>query len=336
MKFTTGALHEQLQQRISCNFCKLPCVKGQGICYHCIHTPEGKALRATAVSRQFSAHWKNATKADLARKERNRKATSLRKYGTEHPMQTEEVKDRQRAVIQERYGVDAPMQSLEVQATLRRNLKREHGVVNVSQLDTVKAKKQQTCLKNHGVLYPMQSRAALEKRVRTYRNTYGVDHPSQNEEVFLRTQRNGFRTRYVTDPWTGEQHALRGYEPYAYLLLRSLYKKHLRPNPRGSNLWYRHNGKLRRYFPDFAVDRRDGTPMFFEVKSIWTLENKLKINKKKAAAGNVRFLIVDPRPAKKYFNYLLLPNGWEGLARSELDNLLAPANFKSFHWKGDL
>lgn len=353
MKFTTSGLHEQLQARIYCDLCKLPCVKNQGICYHCIHSPAGKALRSAALSVQFKSQWASASTEDRKTRIAKRKATSKARYGADHPMKAQSVKDTLRAAIQARYGVDAPMQSLEVQATLRRNLKRKHGVVNVSQLDEVKRKKQETCLKNHGVPHPQQSPEVRAKAISTLKKNFGVNHqmrspivrkkvastcldkygvayPQQNEEVFLRAQASGLKTRTVINPDTGEVYALRGYEPYAYPLLYGLYGSHLRPSPKGSNLWYTLKGRTRRFYPDFAVDRKDGTSMFFEVKSLWTLENELNINRKKAASGDVRFLVIAPYPKKGFVRYLLLPQGWERMKVRDLNKLLVPTKFKSF------
>lgn len=343
MKFPVQGFYEQLRDNVRCKFCKLPCAKDQGICTHCVHSPEGKELRSSTISRQFKENWASHSEAERQAREEKKRQTSLLRYGHTHPMGSDEVKADHRKTIRARYGVDAPMQSKKVRDKLELNLLRKHGVYNVSQLQEVKQKKQDTCMGNFGVPYPqmsrevalttrkacmekygvphpMQSHVVKRKWAETFKEKYGVRNPQQVEEIFLRTQRSGHLVRYVTDVYTGKTLAMRGYEPQAYEVLVKKYKRRLQVGAKGHNLTYRHKGKTCRFFPDFSVKRKDGSFMYFEVKSTYTLLRDLPVNRKKAKIQNVHFILVRPDNDQ---SVTMLPANWHSFSTSHLKELLA-------------
>jgi len=344
MKFPVQRFYEQLRDNVRCKFCKLPCAKDQGICTHCIHSPAGKELRSSSISKQFKETWASHSEAERQAREEKKRQTSLLRYGHTHPMGSDEVKETQRKTIRARYGVDAPMQSKKVRDKLELNLLRKHGVYNVSQLQEVKQKKQDTCMRNHGVPYPQMNSEIRKKSSQTLFHNYGVSkgpaesslirqkmqatcqerygfpHPHQNEEIFLKSQLSGHLVRYVTDVYTGEPLAMRGYEPQAYEVLVKKYKRRLQVGAKGHNLTYHHKGKTCRFFPDFSVKRKDGSFMYFEVKSTYTLLRDLPINRKKAKIQNVHFILVRP---DNNLSVTMLPAEWHSFSTKQLKELLA-------------
>jgi len=88
------------------------------------------------------------------------KKTNLEKYGTEHHLQSDIVKEKLKNTVQKKYGVD-----------------------NVFQLNNVKIKSKQTNLDKLGVEYPQQHKDILEKSNQTNLKKYGVKRPGQSRKI---------------------------------------------------------------------------------------------------------------------------------------------------------
>lgn len=91
------------------------------------------------------------------------KRTSLKKWGTEHPMQNEELKAKKESTILKIYGVK-----------------------NVSSNKKIQAKKAKTTLKNFGTHFSAQSKIIMDKIKKTNIKRYGVEICSQNKEIALK------------------------------------------------------------------------------------------------------------------------------------------------------
>ena len=85
--------------------------------------------------------------------------TNIEKYGCEHPLQSNEIKEKMKKTNIEKYGCE-----------------------NVFQNNDIKEKSKQTNLKNLGVEYPQQNKEVLEKSNKTNLERYGCERPSQNED----------------------------------------------------------------------------------------------------------------------------------------------------------
>lgn len=97
-------------------------------------------------------------------KNRNEKriATSIKKYGAEHHMKTEEGKNAQKEAMIAKYGVQHPLQSPEIVAKMLQTIQERHGVDNVMQIPEVVEKQQQTTLERHGATHYNQLPDAKE------------------------------------------------------------------------------------------------------------------------------------------------------------------------------
>lgn len=88
-----------------------------------------------------------------------RKATSLERFGTEHPFQNDEIKAKIQASLDSsekdmRFGSEK----------FQKTISEKYGVENASQIEEVKAKKAATSLKNYGVDNPMKSELIRKKQ----------------------------------------------------------------------------------------------------------------------------------------------------------------------------
>jgi very-short-patch-repair endonuclease len=157
-----------------------------------------------------------------------RKATMMERYGVVNPMDSEELRDRNRQTIQDRYGVDNISQVESFQAKKREtSLERygneqflgsdvgrvkvhqgvvdKYGVDNVFQLEEVKLKIRQTNLENLGVEMPTQCKEVMDKIEQTNIERYGCKNPAQNEQVKEKTVSTNLDRYGCKNPTQNEQ-----------------------------------------------------------------------------------------------------------------------------------
>lgn len=77
-----------------------------------------------------------------------------------------------------KYGSETPFGSKNVRKKIIADLQEKYGVSNVSSLTSVKEKKKSTLLKNYGVDHPLKSDIIKLKIKGTMQSKYGVDHVS--------------------------------------------------------------------------------------------------------------------------------------------------------------
>jgi hypothetical protein len=80
-----------------------------------------------------------------------RRKTNRKKYGSDHPMQNDEIKAKQQAVLIEKYGTHVPLQNKEVKAKMQKTVLERYGVTNVVMIPEVRAKMAKTMYENYGV-----------------------------------------------------------------------------------------------------------------------------------------------------------------------------------------
>lgn len=108
----------------------------------------------TPMNRQDLIEKRNAKFKDEEFKKQwieKHRQTSLDRYGVEHPMHLDETKERQKKTVQEKYGVDNPMRSEEVKKKARKTNMERYGVENAAQAPEVRIKMAQTTLQRYGV-----------------------------------------------------------------------------------------------------------------------------------------------------------------------------------------
>lgn len=135
-----------------------------------------------------------------------REATCLAKYGTEHPMISEENREKARRTFTERYGgpnpmcssevrqrmvatfmdhygVDNPMKDRGVLARAQRTNVARYGHPSSFQNVDVRAKQRAVMLARYGVVNSMQIPEVRAKSVATWQERYGVDNPRRAPEI---------------------------------------------------------------------------------------------------------------------------------------------------------
>lgn len=105
------------------------------------------------------------------------------KYGVEHAMQSDTVKQKSKETCLKKYGVEHPMQNIEIQKAASQTCMNRYGVSNPKQYAKFKHKAERSCFSHFGVKYPMQSKDVIEKSKETCLKKYGAVHPMQSDMI---------------------------------------------------------------------------------------------------------------------------------------------------------
>lgn len=98
----------------------------------------------------------------------------------------------------EKYGTDFPNQSELVKDKIKESNVKHYGVVNVFQSDIIKEKSKNTCIQKYGTEYANQSEQVKEKIRNTNVEKYGVENTFQAEQ-FKEKSRKTCKERYGTE-----------------------------------------------------------------------------------------------------------------------------------------
>jgi len=118
---------------------------------------------------------------DLIKKERNEnnKKTSLERYGTATPLQTDAVKEKIKKSNLEKYGAEYHTQTQAGKDKVRQAVREKYGVDNVFQTEEVKEKIKETTLERYGVAHHNQCQEVRQKTIATNLEKYGVENTFQ-------------------------------------------------------------------------------------------------------------------------------------------------------------
>lgn len=108
------------------------------------------------------------------------------KYGVEHPMCLDSVKQKQKETCKSLYGVEHPMHSDDIKNKTKEYFIEKYGVDNPNKLESIQEKREQTCIDKYGVRCVLESDTIKEKIKQTSLDKYGVECrlslPSVQEE----------------------------------------------------------------------------------------------------------------------------------------------------------
>lgn len=126
--------------------------------------------------------------------------TCMEKYGTAHPMQTEEIKKKMKKTCVEKYGVEYPIQTDEIKEKMQQTSMKKYGVRHHIQADKVKRKIRQTCMERYGVENSSQSEESKKKLRQTCLEKYGVENPAQSNEIRKKMKKTCLEKYGVENP----------------------------------------------------------------------------------------------------------------------------------------
>ena len=128
------------------------------------------------------------------------KKTNLEKYGVENPFQSEEIKNKIKSNNLINHGVEFSSSRVDIKENKKRTFIKKYGVDSPSKSNEIKEKKKETCLKNFGVEYPMQSEVIRNKSKQTSINKYGTEYPTQSQIVKNKTEETCLKKYGVKNP----------------------------------------------------------------------------------------------------------------------------------------
>lgn len=234
------------------------------------------------------------------------KKTSMEKYGVVHYSQTDEFKTKYQESCQNSYGVNNVFQADSVKTKIKETNLRLLSVENPMQSEIVKNKHSKTVYKNWGVEHYSQTPEYKEQFKLTSIENWGVNHPSQSNEIKQKTRINCFKKYGVYHPmhvpeiaekvlkasfsskeyiWkNGDISYCQGYEDLTLFNLEDLgyNSKDIKTLPSEMPKIYYYDGNIKkRYYPDIFIPKEN---LLIEVKSPYTFNSNIRINKLKFAA----------------------------------------------------
>lgn len=134
-----------------------------------------------------------------------RRQTNLEKYGCENPFQSEEVKEKIKKVNLDRYGVECPMRSDQIKEKLKKTNLEKYGVEYPAQSKEIKEKIKQTNLEKYGVKCTLQLEEVKQKIKQTNLEKYGVEHVMYSEQIKEKIKKTNLARYGVESPAKSEK-----------------------------------------------------------------------------------------------------------------------------------
>lgn len=105
----------------------------------------------------------------------NKRLTSIKNFGTEHPNQNKNQIDKVKKSVQDKYGVDSIAQLDSTKQKIKETTKVRYNVDSIAQLDSTKKKIKDTMVARHGVEYAQQSETIRSRTKETNLLRFGVE-----------------------------------------------------------------------------------------------------------------------------------------------------------------
>lgn len=271
-KFTSQRYYDQYLKK-----------EGEGLCLNC-----GKPTGYRTLTIGYGKFCSQKCLANSDYRKHKTVETSLRKYGTNSPNQSDIVKQNKIKAVKELYGKDHFFQTKRFKKKLKNALLSKYGVEHALQNPELLQKSQETCLKHHGVRWSPQSESVKQKSRATrllrygsetfvnklkYKQTcierYGVDNPSKNKEILKKIFKKLKSHKTYKLP-SGKIVHLMGYETnfLDYVFKNNILKEDdINYSPKG--IKYQFQNKEHYYFPDFYIPKYN---LFVECKSDYVLK----------------------------------------------------------------
>lgn len=187
--------------------------------------------------------------------EKKKKETSLKNFGTEHPMKSKKG-----------------------QNLYKDSMLKNHGVLNPMKLIEVKDKVTKTMFLKYNASRPLKNKEIQEKMFNVYRKTlqnkYNVNCVFHIPEVLEKAQKNSFKLSYFKH--------LTYQAKYELDFIKYCEKLGILDDvENGPFIWYEFENKDCRYFSDFYLHKYN---LIIEIKSKYWYETELKKNLKKEQA----------------------------------------------------
>ena len=200
------------------------------------------------------------------------KKVFIDKYGVDNPAKTEEVKNKMKKTNLKNYGVEYLIHNKEIQENIKKTNLIKYGFENPLSNKEIQENIKKTMIEKYGVDNPGKNKIFHNKMKETNLIKYGVEYPMQNCNISDKSLNKCFHSKEFLFP-SQKKIKCQGYEPFA---LDELIKNNISEDDIITNrrkvpvIWYNDsNGIKHRHFVDIFVSSRN---LCIEVKSLWTLK----------------------------------------------------------------
>ena len=257
------------------------------------------------LTKIFVPQFCNSKCANLCPQVRNKiKATSLKKYGTEHPKQCEYIKKKCLNLLHQKYGnsIDNVYQLKSVKNKCKETCLKKFGVDNIMKCDEGLKLYNETMLKKYHVPWLFSAEKFKKHSKEVCLKKYGVENGGASKQAI-----DKIRKRYTFDNINFDS----SWELAFYIWLSDNNIK-FEYQPNDILIYHDKNNRQHRYYPDFKVQNRyieikgdnhfdeNGYPIFnkkydWKIKYDYMMTINVKIFKKK--------------DIKKYLDYVKMKYG---------------------------
>ena len=270
------------------------------------------------------------------------KLTCLMRYGVEHPLQSEKIKEKSKQTMLKKYGVEYSLQCEESKEKYKQTCLEKYNKENPFQSDTCKEKSKQTKLEKYGdknynnsekykqtcqekwsVDNAFQSEEIKKLCKQTCLEHFGVEYSMQSEKVKEKNRQTCLQKYGVEHPSQNkeiyEKNKKSGFKAKTYkdtdIYYRGRYEldfleKHYDKYPDIQNapsIKYIFERKQHYYFPDFFIPSLN---LIIEIKSEWIIKQQgiemIEAKKKATIANGFNYIMILEK------NYSMLENLLQG------------------------
>ena len=129
-----------------------------------------------------------------------KRLTSIKNYGTDHPMQTRQIQDKYHKTMIDKYGVEHAHQSKELRSKYTKTMIDKYNVTNPMKSKIFQNQSKLTMIQNYGVEHALQSKEIQEKFKKTCLDRFGVESSNQSEEIKLKKIKTSLNHFGVSNP----------------------------------------------------------------------------------------------------------------------------------------
>jgi hypothetical protein len=129
-----------------------------------------------------------------------RRIHNLEKYGVEHPMQLESVREKHRESMMKMHGVESPLQSEEIKSRAYTTNIEKFGTYSALGNATIQQKIRETVLRKYGVEYFTETQEFKDKSRKTVMEKYGVECTAHIPGVCDKRRATSLRRYGVPNP----------------------------------------------------------------------------------------------------------------------------------------
>lgn len=144
----------------------------------CINEQKRRSTISTCIARYGVEHSLQSNKI-----REKIKATNIKRYGCANSLNSESAKKKAKATFLKKYGVENAAQSEVIKAKIKKTNLDRYGVENGARAPHIIEKIEQTNIDRYGALYPFLSKDIRNNAIETFRKKYGVDTPFQSPEI---------------------------------------------------------------------------------------------------------------------------------------------------------